>query len=113
MHELSITQSVVAAVTDRLPDARVVGVRLEIGKLAGVVVDSVRFCFDLVTEGTNLEGAELVVDEPPGRFRCRRCSAEFEHDDLIATCPCGSVDVAVVGGLELCVKSVEVAAGVA
>jgi hydrogenase nickel incorporation protein HypA/HybF len=112
VHELSITQSIVSAIADRLPDARVVGVRLEIGVLAGVVVDSVRFCFDLVTEGTSLEGARLVVDQPAGRFRCRRCSTEFEHDDVIATCVCGSTDVAVLAGQELRIKSVEVAAGV-
>lgn len=112
MHELSITQSIVAAVAERLPDARVVGVRLEIGMLSGVVVDSVRFCFDLVTEGTNLEGARLRVDQPAGRFRCRRCAAEFGHDFPIATCACGSTDVAVLAGQELRIKSVEVAAGV-
>jgi hypothetical protein len=37
------------------------------GRRSSVVVDSVRFCFDLVTEDTSLAGAELVVDEPPGR----------------------------------------------
>ena len=112
MHEMSITQSIVAAVADKLPDVRVVGVRLEIGTLAGVVVDSVRFCFDLVTEGTNLAGARLRIDQPGGRFRCRACSAEFDHDDLLAVCECGSVDVAVLAGTELRIKSVEVAAGV-
>lgn len=112
MHELSITQSIVDAVSDRLPDARVVGVRLEIGALAGIEVDSVRFCFDLLTEGTNLAGARLRIEQPGGRFRCRPCGAEFDHDDLLAVCGCGSVDVAVLSGAELRIMSVEVAAGV-
>ena len=55
MHELAITEGVVAAVTEKLPDTKITCVRLEIGALSGVVADSVRFCFDLVTEGTNLE----------------------------------------------------------
>ena len=66
MHELAVTESVVAAVTERLPEARITTVRLEIGALSGVVADSVRFCFDLVTEGTNLAGASLEIDESPG-----------------------------------------------
>ncbi|HET9893539.1 MAG TPA: hydrogenase maturation nickel metallochaperone HypA [Streptosporangiaceae bacterium] len=66
MHELAVTESVVSAVAERLPKAKVTAVRLEIGALSGVVADSVRFCFDLVAEGTNLAGASLEIDEPPG-----------------------------------------------
>ena len=61
MHELAITEGVVDAVTGRLPGTRITWVRLEIGALSGVVADSVRFCFDLVTEGTDLEGARLEI----------------------------------------------------
>ncbi|MGH4024630.1 MAG: hydrogenase maturation nickel metallochaperone HypA, partial [Pseudonocardiaceae bacterium] len=59
MHEMAITQSVVDAVSTRMGDAQVRRICLEIGKLSGVVADSVRFCFDLVTAGTILEGAAL------------------------------------------------------
>jgi hydrogenase nickel incorporation protein HypA/HybF len=64
MHELAVTEAVVDQVTERLPDAKVTLVRLEIGGLSGIVADSVKFCFDLVTEGTNLEGASLEIVEP-------------------------------------------------
>ena len=50
-------------------DAPVRRVRLEIGRLSGVVPDAVRFCFDLVAAGTTLEGAVLEIDEPGGRVR--------------------------------------------
>jgi len=63
MHELAITEAVVAQVTERLPLSKVTLVRLEIGALSGVVADSVRFSFELVTEGTNLEGASLEIVE--------------------------------------------------
>ena len=66
MHELAITQSVVDAVTERTGDAPVAGVRLRVGRLSGVVPDSVRFCFDLVTDGTPLEGARWTSSEPRG-----------------------------------------------
>jgi hydrogenase nickel incorporation protein HypA/HybF len=109
MHELSIAQSVVDAIVERTGDARVTCVRLRIGRLSGVVADSVRFCFDLVAEGTTLEGATLLIEEPSGRGHCRGCGAEFAVEDPIVLCPaCGGADVAVPAGRELSITSVEV-----
>lgn len=108
MHELSITQSVVDAVLERLPDTPIAGVRLEIGKLSGIVPDSVRFCFDLVVEGTPLQGARLDIDEPGGRGRCVDCGTEFEVADQFLLCPCGSANVEVLAGQQLRIRSVEV-----
>jgi hydrogenase nickel incorporation protein HypA/HybF len=109
VHELAITEGVVEAVTGRLPGARISCVRLEIGALSGVVPDSVRFCFDLVTEGTDLQGARLEITEPAGRCKCRTCGSEFEPDGPILLCPCGSADVAVLDGQDLKITSVVVA----
>jgi hydrogenase nickel incorporation protein HypA/HybF len=67
MHELSVAQAVVDEIVAKLGSQVVTTVRLAVGRQSGVVVDSVRFCFDLVTEDTSLAGAELVVDKPPGR----------------------------------------------
>ena len=109
MHELAITESVVDAVTQRLPGARITWVRLEIGALSGVVADSVRFCFDLVTEGTNLEGARLEITETAGRCHCRVCGVDFEPDGAITLRPCGSIEIKVLAGQELKIASVQVA----
>ena len=109
MHELAIAESVVDTVTERLPGAKVTRIHLEIGALSGVVADSIRFCFDLATEGTGLEGATLEITEPPAQCRCRSCGAEFRPDPPIVLCPCGSADVAVLGGEELKILSVRVA----
>lgn len=109
MHELSITQSVVTTITGRLGDARVCRVRLEVGRLSGVVPDAMRFCFEMVTAGTTCEGAALEIDEPPGRAHCRSCGADFETGEMLPLCPCGSADVAVAGGTELRIREVEMA----
>ena len=108
MHELAITQSLVDAVAERLPGQRVTCVRLEIGALSGVVADSIRFCFDLVTEGTSLEGATLEITEPRASCECRACALVFEPDGPIVLCPCGSAEVAVLSGQDLRIKSVQV-----
>ncbi|MBA3292965.1 MAG: hydrogenase maturation nickel metallochaperone HypA [Actinomycetota bacterium] len=108
MHELSITQSVIDVVTERTGGDRVAIVRLQIGKLSGIVPDSVRFCFELIAADTPLAGAVLEIDEPLGRAHCKGCGEDFELRDLILLCPCGSADVVVMAGTELAVKSVEV-----
>jgi hydrogenase nickel incorporation protein HypA/HybF len=109
MHELAITQSVVDAVTDRTGSAPVAIVRVRVGRLAGVVPDAMRFCFELVTAGTPLEGATLELDQPDGRGRCRTCGEDIALADLILLCSCGSADVEVLAGRELAVASVVLA----
>jgi hydrogenase nickel incorporation protein HypA/HybF len=66
VHELAIIEGVLDMVTERLPDATIRCVRLEVGALTGVVPDSLRFCFELATEGTSLQGACLEITETPG-----------------------------------------------
>jgi hydrogenase nickel incorporation protein HypA/HybF len=109
MHELAITQSMVDAIVDRLGPTRVTAVHVRIGRVSGVVPDAVRFCFDLVAEGTPVEGARLEITEPEGRARCRGCAAEFGVDDLLLLCACGSADVELLAGGELAISAVEVA----
>jgi len=109
VHELSITQSVVTAVTARLGDTPIRRVRLEVGRLSGLVPDAVRFCFTLVAAGTSCENAMLEIDEPPGYARCRTCGAAFETGEVLPLCDCGSADVAVEGGQQLRIREVEVA----
>jgi len=109
VHELAITQSVVEAVTERTGNSKVSSVRLRVGRLSGVVPDSMRFCFDLVTAGTPLEGASLDIEQPEGRGRCRACGDDVVLVDPILLCRCGSADVEVLTGHELAVASVEMA----
>lgn len=109
MHELSVTQEVVAAITERMGNLRIAVVRLEIGKLSGVLPDAVRFCFDLVAEGTTVSGARLEIAEPAGVVRCRDCAGEYEAEWPVVLCPaCGSANADVLSGDELRIKSVEV-----
>lgn len=109
MHELAIAQGVIETIVDRLGDTRVLAVHLRIGKVSGVVPDAIRFCFDLVAEGTPVEGARLQIEEPDGAARCRTCGAQFVVADLILLCACGSADVDLQGGQELLISAVEVA----
>jgi hydrogenase nickel incorporation protein HypA/HybF len=108
VHELAITESMVAAVADSVGAARVARVRLQVGQLAGVVPHALRFCFEACTRGTSLEGATLEIDEIPARGRCRRCGAEMTMATFLDACACGSIEVELVAGQELRIKHVEV-----
>lgn len=109
MHELAITQSLVDAVIEHTGGAAIEAVHVRVGRLSGVVPDAMQFCFELITDGTPLQGARLDIEEPAGRARCRSCTEEFALRDLILLCSCGSADVAVISGRELSLASVEVA----
>jgi hydrogenase nickel incorporation protein HypA/HybF len=109
MHELAIAEGIIESVTGKLPDARVTQVNLEIGALSGVVPDALRFSFELATEGTNLQGADLEIAEIPGRARCRACGAEFAPGGPALLCGCGSADVDVLAGQDLKIALVRVA----
>jgi hydrogenase nickel incorporation protein HypA/HybF len=108
MHELAIAESVLETITARTGTRTVRGVCLEIGRLSGVSVDSLRFCFELAAAGTGVDGAELEILEPAGRARCGTCSEEFVLEDRILLCACGSSDVRVLAGEELRIVSVAV-----
>lgn len=77
MHELGITQNIVAIVAEHAQGTKVKRVILEIGKLSAVLPDAIQFCFDICSQGTILQGAILEILEIPGLARCRQCGAEI------------------------------------
>ena len=109
MHEMSITESVITAVSEKVGDRQVQRVTLAIGQLSGVVAESVHFYFEVCSAGTPLEGATLEIIEMPGRAACRSCGTTLDLVDMIALCTCGSADLEILGGQELLIKEVEVA----
>lgn len=108
MHELGITQNILEIVSDHARGATVTRVVLEIGKLSAVLPDAVRFCFELCSQGTEAERAELEIIQTPGLARCRECGAEVKLEQPFGRCDCGSTDLEWLAGEELKVKEIEV-----
>ncbi|MDJ0707430.1 MAG: hydrogenase maturation nickel metallochaperone HypA [Leptolyngbyaceae cyanobacterium MO_188.B28] len=108
MHELKITQNVVATISKRAKGAKVQRVLLEIGKLSGIMPEAVRYCFDVCSQGTVAEGAILAIQEIPGLARCSKCGAEIPLDKPLGVCEeCGSVELVMIRGQDLKVKEIE------
>ncbi len=108
MHELGITQEIVAIVAERARGARVLRVVVEIGKLSAVLPDAVRFCFDLSSQDTVVQGATLEILETPGRARCRSCGGEVVLDRPFGQCVCLSTDLEWLAGDELRIREIEI-----
>ena len=66
MHELAIAESLVDRVVECTVGRQVVAVTVRIGDAAGVVADALTFSFDVVTVGTPVAGARLVVEAVAG-----------------------------------------------
>ncbi len=110
MHELGLTQSIVAIVAEQAAGRKVTRVTLEIGKLSAVMPDAIRFCFDVVAQGSALEGAVLDIIEIPARARCKDCGTEVTLATAAHRCSCGSQRLEMVAGEELNIKSMELEA---
>lgn len=109
MHELSIVRNIVALVDEKAAGRSVRQVDIEIGKLSGVDVRAVDYCFGLCAEGTALEGARLVIDEIEGQGRCETCEKVVTLDRPLGICPCERrARLSIERGEELRVRSMEV-----
>ncbi|MBK7326950.1 MAG: hydrogenase maturation nickel metallochaperone HypA [Propionivibrio sp.] len=112
MHEMSLAEGVLQLIEDSARQeefSKVTTVWLEIGQLAGVEVEAMRFCFDAVTRGSLAEGANLEIIAIPGTAWCMNCSATVTCSEVYGACPqCGTYQIQVTGGTEMRVKELEV-----
>jgi hydrogenase nickel incorporation protein HypA/HybF len=111
MHELSITRSVVAIVSEHAAGRKITRVRLEIGRLSAVMPDAIRFCFGVCAADTPAAGAELQIVDIPGMGLCTDCGTQVPLDTLAGRCPiCGTASLKLIAGQELNIKEIEVQA---
>ncbi len=114
MHEMGIALQIIDIATASIPpdfkDARIEKVNLKIGKLAAVVPESLRFCFDVAVKDTPLEGASLFIQELPVVARCQDCSTQWTIDAPAFSCEsCKSGNLDIISGRELDIESIEIA----
>ncbi len=111
MHEMSIAMNIldIAAEQARAAGARVINsIEIDVGRLAGVELHALRFCFETARRDTAPQ-AQLIVHEIPGRGRCPGCGTEADMDFHVAVCAsCGKAGLEVLQGRELRVRSLNV-----
>ena len=107
---MQIIEIATASIPREIPDVRVERVNLKIGKLAAVVSESLRFCFEIAARETPLAGAELVIDEIPVVARCKACHKEWMINEPVFRCAsCNSGQIDILTGRELNIESIEIA----
>ena len=112
MHEMSIAQSLLDVIKEemRKNNATVLKSALvHIGQLSAIVPESLSFCFEVMTSGTELEGAKLNMEIIPLTGNCRKCGQTFEIENYAFECPfCDSKDIETLSGQELSIVEMEV-----
>ncbi|HDI59733.1 MAG TPA: hydrogenase maturation nickel metallochaperone HypA [Desulfobacteraceae bacterium] len=112
MHEMGLALEIIDIATASIPadlvGARVARVNLTVGKLSAVVPGSLRFCFQVASRETPLEGAELNIEEVPVVALCKECGHRWTIEEPVFRCPaCDSPRIEVVSGRELDIRSIE------
>jgi hydrogenase nickel incorporation protein HypA/HybF len=108
LHELAIAESIVGISARHADGRRVTKVYLKVGHLRQVVPSALAFGFELVAQGTPVEGAELDVQQIPAASLCRDCGEETRLESFPLQCrACGGFDLEILQGEELFVESLE------
>jgi hydrogenase nickel incorporation protein HypA/HybF len=113
MHELSIALSMIDLAGEeaqRRGGARVNALHVKLGPLSGVVKDALLFSYEVATNGTALQGSQLVIEDVPVVIFCDRCQAERELESIQRFCcpVCGNLTSDVVRGKELELVAMEI-----
>ncbi len=84
MHETDMTKALILTVRDWLAKQpghpAVEKVHLTVGEFTCVEPASLQFAFNVQTQGTLLDGAELVIEETPLIAFCHRCQQEYRPE---------------------------------
>jgi hydrogenase nickel incorporation protein HypA/HybF len=112
MHELAITEDILNIVQQHAAKAnarRVTALTLSIGQLSSFVDESVHFCWQLLSQGTNCEGAELRIQRIAAEFLCLDCGRKFNLDGDLTPCPgCESIRLKVISGEQMQIDAIEI-----
>jgi hydrogenase nickel incorporation protein HypA/HybF len=110
MHELSIAANIIEIAEEFAAGhkgAQIRKVELVVGKLSGIVRDSLDFAMEIAVKNTILENAEILIEEVDGKSVCNKCHTEYINNDWYTPCPsCGALDFEITAGKELRVKSI-------
>ena len=112
MHEMSIAQSLIQILQEEMAKhgaGTLRSVRLSIGEMSAIVPESLSFCFEIIIQGTPLEGAKLLMDRIALKGYCAQCDEAFDIKDFVFVCPtCASTAIETIEGQELSIVEMEV-----
>lgn len=112
MHELSLCEGILQIIEQQASVQnfhKVKTVWLEIGKLACVEVESMRFCFDVVMQDSIAASSTLEIVEIPGQAWCLNCQKNVLITQRYDECSCcGGFQLQITDGEQMQIKELEV-----
>lgn len=112
MHEANFTQQIVQSIISELnkyPDYKPKRVKVKVGEMLHLDNENVRFHYDLLTQGTKLEGVNLDLEEIKTIISCKNChyTGVIDNHHLLLCPSCGSSDVKMLSGDEIAIESID------
>jgi hydrogenase nickel incorporation protein HypA/HybF len=110
MHEVGLMQSLLKMIDTYSREYRlrkISRVVLQVGKLSNAAPEALQFAFEAISPGTLADGAELVIEQVDGRFKCITCGLEFASIMARWACPECDQPVVIIAGQELHLQTLE------
>jgi hydrogenase nickel incorporation protein HypA/HybF len=125
MHEFSTAVGIVETINDvakKNNAKRIIKVDLVVGEFTMLNSEQLTFAFEIASEGTLAEGAEVIITEQRGQIECKDCKykgdikkKDEKVDHLVVDlsnifeCPkCKSNNTDISGGRDIYVNNIEV-----
>ncbi|ADD69176.1 hydrogenase expression/synthesis HypA [Denitrovibrio acetiphilus DSM 12809] len=113
MHEASIAASLIEIVKETAANhqaKKVTKVFVQIGRLAGIEIDSLQFAYDAIKEDHNIiKDSEIIIEDVRITGKCQKCGVIDTYDEMFFKCSkCGSYEVELLTGEELKITEIEV-----
>jgi hydrogenase nickel incorporation protein HypA/HybF len=97
-------------VRDNAAGREVRAVHVRIGEMRQIVPDTLTYCWSLVTEQSELQGVELLVERIPAKIRCTGCGHQQLLNELEFVCgACAGSAVDLIEGDEFLITSLDLA----
>jgi hydrogenase nickel incorporation protein HypA/HybF len=112
MHEMSVAENILEIVMNSYQKdvhGQVRTITVRVGELAGIVPESLEFCFQAITQGTPFQNTLLRIDRVPLEGRCAGCGNTTLMKEIFSPCTyCGNPALTILSGRELQVVEFEV-----
>ena len=111
MHEMGLAQSIVEIVESAARDNnanRVDSVKLSIGELANIEMESLMQSLKCASANTVMQQADIAIERPSGQAWCMQCGQSVVIHRIGEACPiCSGHQLTITSGTEMQVAQIE------